>query len=173
MDEPHTKNDQEHSRVSHNVVGGIALYLGVGLLGLLLIHATYGLSFSMPASWYRHQPMWGGLSFVLMGIGWGLLRRRPPRTSWQATKPGLRFNQVTLYTRDGCHLCDEAADVLEKYRDYLPPAEEVDIDEDGQLKQQFDCCVPVVEIDGKVRFRGRIDEVLLRRLIEGAPPHAA
>jgi hypothetical protein len=25
--------------------------------------------------------------------------------------------------------------------------------------------VPVVEIDGQIRFRGRIDEVLLRRLI--------
>ena len=29
-------------------------------------------------------------------------------------------------------------------------------------------CVPVVAIDGKIRFRGRVDAVLLRRLIAGA-----
>ena len=28
---------------------------------------------------------------------------------------------------------------------------------------------PVVELDGKIRFRGRVNEILLRRLIEGAP----
>jgi hypothetical protein len=28
--------------------------------------------------------------------------------------------------------------------------------------------VPVVEMDGKIRFRGRVDAVLLRRLLHGA-----
>ena len=157
---------------SRSVVGAVALYLGVGLLGLSLIHATYGLSWSMPASWYRDQPMWGGLSFLLIGIGWWLLRRtRPQRTAWKPTKPGRRFNHVTVYTRAGCHLCDDALALLDEYRSYLPPVEEVDIDGDPQLQGRFDTCVPVVEVDGKVRFRGKIDEVLLRRLIEGAPPH--
>lgn len=154
------------------IVGTAALYSGVGLLGLLLIHATYGLSWSMPASWYRDQPLWGGLSFLLIGIGWRLLRkRRPQPTAWKPARPGRRFNNVTLYTRSGCHLCDAALAVLEEYRSYLPPVEEVDIDGDPQLQERFDTCVPVVEVDGKVRFRGKIDEVLLRRLIEGAPPH--
>ncbi len=159
----------EHSR---RVVGTIGLYLGVGLLGLLLIHATYGISWSMPRSWYRDQPLWGALSFTLIGIGWWLLRQRPASaTVWTPTKPGLRFNHVTLYTRVGCHLCDDSLELLEGYRSYLPPIEEVDIDGDPQLQGRFDTCVPVVEIDGKVRFRGKIDEVLLRRLIEGSPPH--
>ena len=41
----------------------------------------------------------------------------------------------------------------------------VDIDADPALREQFNECVPVVEIDGKIRFRGRVDPVLLRRLL--------
>lgn len=69
---------------------------------------------------------------------------------------------VTLYTRQGCHLCDQAATVLRAYG--IAP-NLVDIDSDPELVAQFDCCVPVVVIDGKVRFRGGINEVLLRRML--------
>jgi hypothetical protein len=41
----------------------------------------------------------------------------------------------------------------------------VDIDADPKLLAGFDTCVPVVEIDGKVRFRGRVDPILLRRIL--------
>ena len=44
----------------------------------------------------------------------------------------------------------------------------IDIDADRQLRDAYNECVPVVEIDGKVRFRGRVDPVLLRRLIARA-----
>jgi len=49
-------------------------------------------------------------------------------------------------------------------------AEQVDIDADPELRSQFDTCVPVISTDGRIRFRGRVNEVLLRRLIEGTPP---
>ena len=75
-----------------------------------------------------------------------------------------------LYTRAECGLCDEARKVLARYRAFLPPPVEVDIDMDPALRKRFDTCVPVVEIDGKLRFRGRVSEVLLRRLIERAEP---
>ncbi len=163
-----TDRSGDHAR---NVVGGVSLFCGVGLLGLLLIDATYGLSLSMPASWYSNRTLWGGLSFVLVGVGWFLLHNRGPQpTGWSPSKPGSRFNHVTLYTREGCHLCDTALEMLEKYRAYIPAVEEVDIDAEQDLRQRFDTCVPVVEIDGKVRFRGKIDELLLRRLIEGTAP---
>lgn len=71
---------------------------------------------------------------------------------------------VILYTRTGCHLCDEANQTL---LEYGIRATEVDIDGDESLRKKFDTCVPVVEIDGKVRFRGRVDPVLLRRLLRG------
>jgi glutaredoxin len=71
---------------------------------------------------------------------------------------------VVLYTRQGCHLCDDALAVLERHG--LQP-KCVDVDADPQLHDQFNECVPVVEIDGKIRFRGRVDEILLHRLVRG------
>ena len=71
---------------------------------------------------------------------------------------------VVLYTRAGCHLCDDARELLELHG--LHPRL-VDIDADPDLQKRFDECVPVVEMDGKVRFRGRVDAVLLRRLLRG------
>ncbi len=67
-----------------------------------------------------------------------------------------------LYTRVGCHLCDEAKEVLIRHGLTVG---EVDIDKDPQLVEQFGLCVPVVEIDGQIRFRGRVEERLLKRLI--------
>ena len=71
---------------------------------------------------------------------------------------------ATLYTRPGCHLCDDAADLLERYG---LEVERVDIDQDAALRARYDTCVPVVVIDGQERFRGRVNEVLLRRLLRG------
>ncbi len=43
--------------------------------------------------------------------------------------------------------------------------EAIDIDHDPELQARYNECVPVVFLDGKERFRGRIDGVLLRRLL--------
>lgn len=72
--------------------------------------------------------------------------------------------KVILFTRQGCHLCDDALALLRRHG--LSPIE-VDIDQDSELRERYDCCVPVVEIDGRERFRGRVDERLLRRLLAG------
>jgi glutaredoxin len=77
----------------------------------------------------------------------------------------LRHNmshRVVLYTRPGCHLCDEALSLLGRHG--LSP-EVVNIDADPLLREQYTDCVPVVKIDDKERFRGRVNEVLLRRLL--------
>ena len=74
----------------------------------------------------------------------------------------LAAASVVLYTRRGCCLCDEAKALLERHG--LQP-EERDIDADPHLHEMYTECVPVVVIDGKERFRGRVDEVLLRRLL--------
>ena len=77
-----------------------------------------------------------------------------------------------LYTRSECPLCDEAVRTLRPYGPYLPDIAIRDIDKDSSLKEKYDTCVPVLEIDGRVRFRGHVNETLLRRLIEGSPPVA-
>jgi glutaredoxin len=77
----------------------------------------------------------------------------------------MEMNQalnVVLYTRDGCHLCEEAQEVLSEFG--ISPTI-VDIDADPNLRERFDECVPVVEIDGQIRFRGRVEPTLLRRIV--------
>lgn len=71
-------------------------------------------------------------------------------------------HRVVLYTRQGCHLCTDAKQLLESHGQMLVS---IDIDADPALRERFDNCVPVVEIDGQIRFRGRVDPVLLRRLL--------
>jgi glutaredoxin len=69
---------------------------------------------------------------------------------------------VVLYTREHCCLCDDAKTVLQAHGLAI---KELDIDADPLLREQYNDHVPVVFIDGKERFRGRVDKVLLRRLL--------
>ena len=78
----------------------------------------------------------------------------------------MKASEVVLYTRKGCCLCEDAEALLIRYG--LHPRL-VDIDASPELREQFTNCVPVVEIEGKIRFRGRINEVLLKRLLEHRP----
>ena len=41
-----------------------------------------------------------------------------------------------------------------------------DVAESEDLTRDFGNCVPVVTIDGKVRFRGHVNEVLLQRILQ-------
>ena len=74
----------------------------------------------------------------------------------------MALHQATIYTRSGCHLCEEAEQLLARYG--LRP-ELIDIDADAALGERYNDCVPVVLIDGKERFRGRVNEALLRRVL--------
>ena len=71
-------------------------------------------------------------------------------------------HQVLLFTRAGCHLCEQAEEVLRRHGLVATP---IDIDADPQLRKRYDTCVPVVVIDGKERFRGQVNEILLQRLL--------
>jgi glutaredoxin len=85
------------------------------------------------------------------------LRRRRPR-------PDL---QVILFTRRGCHLCEDAWALLERFQQAYQFALEMrDVDSSTQWAAEYGECVPVVMINGKVRFRGQVNEVLLQRLLD-------
>ena len=71
-------------------------------------------------------------------------------------------HKVVLYTRVGCHLCEDAEQILAEHG---LVASLIDVDTVPELRERFDTCVPVVEIDGKIRFRGRVDPILLKRLL--------
>ena len=57
---------------------------------------------------------------------------------------------VTLYTRPGCHLCDEArAAILELSGDGAEiELDEIDIDGDDRLLAAYLERIPVIEVDG-------------------------
>lgn len=74
----------------------------------------------------------------------------------------MPVSSVILYTRKRCPLCDEARELLTRHG--VSPRV-VDIDTDSELVNRFTDCVPVVEIDGHVRFRGHVNEILLKRLL--------
>src|SRR5690606_29354077 len=119
----------------------------------------------------RNPVVMMGFAVALILAGARLLWQvRQVQTLWTPTRPGRRFESLVLYTKSDCMLCDEAARVLAAYRPYLPPPRSVDITRDPALQSQYGTCIPVVEIDGRKRFTGQINEVLLRRLIEGTPP---
>ena len=73
---------------------------------------------------------------------------------------------VVLYTRQGCHLCEQAWRQLEQARQrHGFTLQQVDIDDDPDLVRAYGECVPVVTMNGKIRFRGAINRVLLERLL--------
>ena len=72
---------------------------------------------------------------------------------------------VIVYTRSHCPLCDEAKHFVEQEQARLGfSLRFVDIDADANLKQRYDQCVPVIEIEGNERVRGKINPVLWARL---------
>ena len=70
------------------------------------------------------------------------------------------MSDVVLYTRAGCHLCDDAKQVL---RDARVAFSEVDIDADADLRARYNEEVPVVFIDGRKAFKYHVDPRELQR----------
>jgi glutaredoxin len=74
--------------------------------------------------------------------------------------------RVVMYTRPGCHLCEDAWALLQSERERHGFAlEAVDVDTDPGLAERYGSEVPVVVVNGKVRFRGVVKATLLRRLL--------
>ena len=74
--------------------------------------------------------------------------------------------RVTLYSRPGCHLCDDARAVIaavcaELGEDYV----ELSIDDDPELQRRFGEEIPVTFVDGKQHDFWRVDPVRLRRAL--------
>jgi len=71
---------------------------------------------------------------------------------------------VVLYGREGCCLCDDAREVLERVRSRRPfVLLERDIDSDDALLRAYLERIPVVAIDGQEVFDLFIDEPELER----------
>ena len=79
--------------------------------------------------------------------------------------------RVTLYGREGCHLCEEARAVVaavcaELGEEYA----EVDIDTDPALQDRFGEEVPVTFVDGRQHDFWRVDPARLRAALTAEHP---
>lgn len=73
---------------------------------------------------------------------------------------------VTVYSREGCGCCKKAKDVVDGFRGrFSLRVDVVDVDQSAELTERYGNEVPVVEVGGKVRFRGKVDPVLFERLL--------
>lgn len=76
--------------------------------------------------------------------------------------------QITLYSRAGCHLCDEARAVLQAERDRTPfELVEVDIETSDALVAEYGIRIPVVSLDGVEVFEYTVDRGELTALLSG------
>ena len=76
--------------------------------------------------------------------------------------------RVTLYSRPGCHLCDDARDVIARVcADLGEEYDEVSIDDDPELSDRFNEEVPVTFVDGRQHDFWRVDETRLRAALAG------
>jgi glutaredoxin len=74
---------------------------------------------------------------------------------------------VVLYTRDGCHLCDEARRVIDDAHRTAPfEFTEIDIETDDALIRDYGIRVPVVAIDGEELFEISVDPTAFRAAVE-------
>jgi glutaredoxin len=73
---------------------------------------------------------------------------------------------VTIYSRPGCHLCDEMKAVVRRVAATTPLIlEEVDISGDPALEARYGMEIPVLVVDGRKAAKYRVGEEELRRLI--------
>ena len=78
---------------------------------------------------------------------------------------------VVLYGREGCCLCDDAREVLERVRDRCQfVLQERDIDTDTSLLRAYLERIPVVTIDGVEEFELFVDEAELERRLTMVGP---
>jgi Glutaredoxin-like domain (DUF836) len=74
------------------------------------------------------------------------------------------MSTVVLYSREGCCLCDEAREIVERVRGRRPfTLEERDIDADDVLLRTYLERIPVVTIEGVEAFELFVDESELER----------
>ena len=65
---------------------------------------------------------------------------------------------VIIYSRPGCHLCDEAkAAILSAGCTDQFTLEEVNIESDDELLKKYKYDIPVITVDGEEVFRHRVD----------------
>ena len=75
---------------------------------------------------------------------------------------------LTLYSRPGCHLCDDMRAIVERVARTstpVPTIEVIDISSDPELEALYGLEIPVLLVNGKKAAKYRVTEDSLRRLL--------
>jgi len=76
---------------------------------------------------------------------------------------------VTLYSRPGCHLCEEAkAAIAPLLREFGAVLHEINVDEGAVLKESYGWDIPVIFIGSHKAAKHRVDLAQFRRQLEEA-----
>ena len=79
---------------------------------------------------------------------------------------------ITIYSRHGCHLCDDAQNTLESLREELNfEIEVINIDGDADLIKLYSDQVPVIHIDGIHHDFYKVDAMRFRSSLEKHRQH--
>jgi hypothetical protein len=72
--------------------------------------------------------------------------------------------RIEMYSRPGCHLCDDAKAVIEPFsRTYPLELTVTDVDSNPALREAYGTEIPIILINGTEVFRHRIDPDALER----------
>lgn len=76
---------------------------------------------------------------------------------------------VTLYSRPGCHLCEEAKALIEPLlREFGASFREVNIDEDTILKERYGWDIPVLFLGSRKAAKHRVNPLQFRKQLQEA-----
>ncbi|MGC1686581.1 MAG: glutaredoxin family protein [Candidatus Acidiferrales bacterium] len=106
-------------------------------------------------------------------VGVGMLRASEGGDFFERTEDGriavTGSKDVTLYTREGCHLCESAKIALEPIlKQFGARLREVDVDRDPVLQRRYTEDVPIIFIGSREAARHKIDAEDFRRKLEKA-----
>jgi glutaredoxin len=76
---------------------------------------------------------------------------------------------VTLYSRPGCHLCDEAKAIIKPLlTEFGATLREVNIDEDPEIAERYCWDIPVIFLGAHKAVKHSVDPKQFRRQLEEA-----
>ena len=83
-----------------------------------------------------------------------------------------RLPLVKFYTKEECRLCETALDIILKVAELIDfELNILDISKDDNLLRRFGTKIPVVEIDGNIAFKYRVNEKKFIRLLKSSALH--
>lgn len=75
------------------------------------------------------------------------------------------MSQITLFSRQGCHLCEQAQEIITRVAGSGHQVTVIDIDTDPALVDAYTVRVPVIEVDGREIAQYQVDEYTLRNAL--------